>query len=105
MNAKQFKEISEWQAATFGQATPLSKIAHLEKEVKELKDDLVAKNPDRRLEFADCILLLFGSAASDGMSYQDIENAIDEKMAINYARKWGKPDKDGVVHHIPEDPS
>jgi len=44
--------------------------------------------------------LLFGTAASDGMSYEDICEAIESKMQINFKRKWGKPDKNGVVNHI-----
>lgn len=45
-------------------------------------------------------MLLFGAAASFGMTYKDICAAVDEKMAINRVRKWGKPDADGVVKHI-----
>ena len=104
MKATQFKEIAEWQLETFGKATSLSKVAHLQEEVEELSDDLLSRNPDRRLEFADCFLLLFGAAASDGMTYEDICNAIDEKMAINKKRKWGKPDENGVVNHIKSKP-
>ncbi len=100
MTEQQFNEISLWQKETFGQATPLSKIAHLAEELEELVSDLQTSAPDRRLEFADCFFLLFGSAAMDGMSYQDICNAIQEKFEINKARKWGKPNEEGVVNHI-----
>ena len=100
MTEKQFNEISEWQNKTFPAATALSKVFHLEKEVHELLNDLQDNNKERRLEYADCILLLFGSAATDGMSYEDVCNAIDEKMKINYFRKWGAPDVNGVVSHI-----
>ena len=100
MKAEQFKKVVEWQKKTFPNATALSKVAHLQEEVEELSDDLLTDNPDRRLEYADCILLIFGSAASDGMTYEDICNALDEKMKINKARKWGKPDKNGVVNHV-----
>ncbi len=102
MTKNQFNDIVKWQKETFGNATPLSKVAHLAEEVIELVDDLNNNNPERHLEFADCFLLLFGAAASDGMSYEDICNAIDAKMAINKTRKWGKPDQNGVVKHIKE---
>ena len=72
----------------------------MEEEVKELKDDLITQNPNRRLEYADCFLLLFGSAYADGMSYQDIQDAIKEKLEICKKRKWGQPDENGVVNHI-----
>ena len=100
MKKSQFTSITKWQKETFGEATAISKIIHLRKEIKELLADLKKKNPKRRLEFADCLILLFGSAKEDGMSYEDICDALDEKMKINRKRKWGKPDKDGVVLHI-----
>lgn len=100
MTEQQFNEISAWQKQTFGQATPLSKIAHLAEELQELVSDLKINNPERRLEFADCFFLLFGSAAADGMTYQDICQAIQEKFEINKVRKWGKPDESGVVKHV-----
>ncbi len=39
MKEQQFNEISAWQKETFGQATPLSKLMHLLKEIGELKDE------------------------------------------------------------------
>lgn len=100
MKAKQFKEITEWQKETFGEATAKSKVIHLLDEVLELKIDLDNNNPDIRLEYADCILLIYGSAYANGMSYKDICNALDEKMKINKSRNWGEPDENGVVNHI-----
>lgn len=102
MKKVQFKEVTEWQNKTFGKATSLSKIAHLKKEIKELIADIKSDNPNKRSEFADCFILLFGAAASDGMSYEDICDAIDEKMAINREREWGEPDAEGVVNHVPK---
>lgn len=100
MRKDQFKKITEWQNRTFGEATPLSKIEHLKQEIEELQEDVESNAEDKRLEFADCFILLFGAAASDGMSYDDICDAINEKMKINYRRKWGKPDEKGVVNHL-----
>lgn len=104
MNRGLFNKVTTWQRNTFPQATPLSKLAHLEQELRELKDDLQSQNPARVLEYADCFMLLFGAAASDGMEYDDICKAINDKMAINLNRKWGKPDANGVVNHIKEGP-
>lgn len=100
MTEKQFIEIVQWQTDTFGQATALSKIEHLKEEIEELSIDIAINSDSKILEWADCFLLLFGAAASDGLGYQDICAAIDAKMRINRARKWGKPDENGVVHHI-----
>jgi NTP pyrophosphatase (non-canonical NTP hydrolase) len=100
MKEKQFNEITEWQKEVFPEATPESKIHHLKEEVNELLSDIRTNNPNRRLEYADCIFLLFGCAAADGFNYEDICNAIDEKFKINKKRKWGKPDENGVVKHL-----
>jgi NTP pyrophosphatase (non-canonical NTP hydrolase) len=99
MNQKQFDEITAWQKETFPTATMQSKIAHLKQELEEVLD------PDQsfaalRLEFADCLFLLFGAASVAGMSYADIIEAIDHKFERNKNRKWGTPDKDGIVNHI-----
>ncbi len=102
MTKQQFEKIANWQKETFGQATAMSKMSHLAKELIELAEDLKTNAPERRLEFADCFLLLFGCAASDGMTYEDICKCIDEKHEINLKRKWGQPDENGVVSHIKE---
>lgn len=88
MTEKLFNEISAWQKQTFSQATPLSNITHLFEELKELIEALNSYDSKRRLEFADCFFLLFGAAAADGMSYQDICQSIEEKFEINKVRKW-----------------
>jgi NTP pyrophosphatase (non-canonical NTP hydrolase) len=100
MTEEQYNAITTWQKNTFKQATPLSKIAHLRQEIEELAIDIKNNNPNQNLEFADCFILLFGAANSAGMSYQNIIDAINQKMEINYQRKWGKPNEDGVVNHL-----
>lgn len=100
MTEEIFLEISRWQNKTFGNATALSKISHLREEIDELHSDLKENKLGKRLEFADCFILLFGAAASDGMTYDDICDAIKEKMSINYKREWGEPKENGVVNHI-----
>lgn len=100
MTRTQFDEITKWQAETFGHATADSKIAHLKQEVDELADDVANKSVNAASEFADCFILLFGAAASYGMTYTDICEAVCNKMKINRARTWGKPDANGVVNHI-----
>ena len=107
MTEKQFNEITEWQDKTFCEATSISKLIHLagekpdpNSEIAELMYDINTCNPLRRHEWADCMFLLFGAAKKDGMTYSDITDAIQEKFEINKVRKWGKPDKNGVVNHI-----
>jgi hypothetical protein len=101
MTKEIFTEVTDWQKSTFPTASVLSKMHHLEEEVHELIYDLVTNNKNRRLEFADCFLLLFGAAKADGMEYEDILNCIIEKFEICKSRKWGKPDENRVVKHLP----
>lgn len=103
MTENLFNEISKWQKETFGKANAFSKLAHLKDEIEELIADLKSNNPNRRLEFADCFFLLFGAAAADGMSFDDIVKAIEEKFEINKKRKWGTPQENGVVNHVSDD--
>lgn len=90
-----FRETIDWQRKTFGSNRgPLPQLHHLEKEIRELK-----ASPSDPQEYADAFILLFGAAAEAGFSYNDILNAISDKLEINKAREWGKPDKNGVVEH------
>lgn len=100
MTEEQFLEVTRWQKETFPQANAISKIHHLKEEIDELLLDVSAKSKERRLEFADCFLLLFGAAKADGMDYEDICNCIEEKIKICKSRKWGQADENGVVKHI-----
>ena len=95
-----FQIVTAWQENTFVNATAHSKACHLREEVEELINDLETDNKDRRLEFADCFILLYGAAKADGMTYEDIGRAVEEKMKINKTRKWGKPDSNGVIKHV-----
>lgn len=99
MNQLQFEAITEWQKSVFKNATAFSKLQHLKEEIEELEIDLDNDSINKRLEYADCFILLFGAAAADGMTYENICDAIQEKHEINKVRKWGKPDINGVIKH------
>lgn len=100
MREEQFNMVTEWQEATFPEQPTLAKISHLAAELQEVVDDVIENRPTKRLEFADAIILLYGAAKSEGYSYEDICNAIDEKHDINVSRFWGKADENGVIRHI-----
>ena len=99
-----FEYVTKWQKETFPESKTHSKVAHLGDEVSELFLEIAFPQDDNgkamRMEFADCFILLMGAAHDSGMTYEDIIEAINEKMEINKARKWGKPDELGVVKHI-----
>jgi hypothetical protein len=100
MNQDLFKEVTDWQKATFKEIYPMPLLLHLGQEIEEVVVSIVVNDPDKRLEFADCFILLMGAAKADGMSYEDICQAISEKLEINKKRTWGEPDSNGVINHI-----
>ncbi|MDD3645498.1 MAG: DUF550 domain-containing protein, partial [Bacteroidales bacterium] len=92
-------------------------VYHLKKEVDELiealhkSNDLGADNSvgvgefkrqlnKTEMEFADCFMLLLDSAHHFSLNAEQLINLTREKLGVNKARKWGKPDANGVVEHI-----
>jgi hypothetical protein len=100
MTKEQYELITRWQDQVFTSATPLTCVNHLQEEVNELKAGIEQGNVDQN-EIADCFLLLIGVCNRSGMTYQNIVDAIDSKMQINYARSWGKPNEKGYQKHVP----
>jgi NTP pyrophosphatase (non-canonical NTP hydrolase) len=96
------QEIHEWQMETFKSADQVSKYYHLIKEIDELRAALIENDIDSITgEIADCCFLLFGIAS---LYEIDVQKAMEKKLVINKNRKWGKPDKNGVVEHIKDSP-
>jgi len=95
-----------WATKTFPSATSLSHARHLQKEAAELCEVLIETpnesplNQSLRHEFADCFILILNTASRCGFTIRELMNCGIEKMEINKKRKWGKPDKDGVVEHL-----
>jgi len=88
------EEIGGWANKVFGKGqTTIGIINHLIKEVCELRD---SNEPD---EAADCLILLFQHAHENGY---DLLKETQKKHKINTQRKWGKPDKYGVIEHLKE---
>lgn len=83
-----------WSDTTFPSSTDASRIAHTRDELDELEEA-----PGDPLENADVILLMTHQAHVHGYNLFD---AAMQKFVIVKARKWGKPDERGVVHHIKE---
>jgi NTP pyrophosphatase (non-canonical NTP hydrolase) len=98
--------VGEWAEETFPKSTNASICNHLEREVRELEElcmipdkytDSFTLRKELSEEIADCVLLLMHLAHRNGI---DIDNAVLSKHAVNVSRKWGEPDKFGVVEHI-----
>lgn len=86
------REVSEWAQATFPHQTAESKLAHMLKEVDELKQE-----PADGEEMANIFILLLNLAEMNG---HDLMQQARAKMAKNRLRTWGAPDEQGVCHHI-----
>lgn len=102
MTKEMFEEITAWQDKTFTKANALSAANHLEEEVGELIKELEHTTTGENLEneYADCFMLLFGSAHKRGYSYQDIQQIIRHKFEIAQTRKWGEINDKGYVRHV-----
>lgn len=89
------QDIRAWSLETFGaQSTSDVKLAHLRKEVEEVKDDPCKD------EYADCFILLIDAWTQDWGHTDGLLLAIENKMKINKRRIWGPPDADGVREHV-----
>lgn len=89
-------DVVTWSNSVFGsERGPEACIAHLKKEV----DELLA-SPHDRMEYADCLMLLLDAYWRSGGSAEDLIKAAFQKLEINKARIWGKPDANGVVEHV-----
>lgn len=100
---KTYERVSFWQVKTFPKSTAISKLHHLQKEVVELLGELTKDSADGvaiEREYADCLILLIGSASKLGIDSEWMLRIINEKMDINEEREWGEPNEQGIYLHI-----
>jgi len=104
-------QIKKWSDDSFGSHRTGKPIAHhLKKEIDEVIEaienyhqDPTDKTKTRVLfEIADCMMLLLDVASHENITFNLLMDAVAEKLEINKKRKWGEPDDNGVVEHIPE---
>ena len=96
-------EVSEWQHKTFESVECVNISRHLEKEAKELTDELNKMAIDSfsvASEMADCLILLSSCAKRYGFTAEDLITYSFEKLEINKSRQWGKQNEDGTYTHI-----
>lgn len=87
-----FALVNQWQESVFTEATPQSIATHLREEAEELE-----REPESDKELADVLIL---AAALIHWRKVDAPAIVLAKLEVNQARTWGKPDKNGVVHHV-----
>lgn len=94
------EEIQDWgdeaHGTAVGRQDGLSR--HLILEAGEVAEAAAYADQDAvAMELADVFILSCGIARAMKV---DLESAIEKKMAINRARKWAKPDAQGVIRHV-----
>lgn len=100
-------EIRAWQAETFTQPSLSGAVAHLSKEMAEIEAALGgAGTHEGRAhmaeELGDGVFLILQAMTILGA---DPATVLEHKLAKNKARRWGKPDADGVVEHVRDEPA
>ena len=94
------REHAAWSQATFGDVGPVGPLKHLSKEALE-----AAAEPGDLSEWADMQFLLWDAQRRAGISDEQINQAMVEKLVVNKQRKWPEP-KDGEPRlHIKEQPA
>lgn len=101
------KEVGVWGDETFNKKRSVNVwdnttgiINHLQKEFYELKEACKNKNTGKGIipeEAADCFIILIHLAHLHDF---DLMKWAEKKMVVNRKRKWGKPDKFGVIEHV-----
>ena len=92
------RDHAAWSQATFGNVGPVGPLKHLSKEALE-----AAAEPGDLSEWADMQFLLWDAQRRAGISDEQINQAMVEKLAINKQREWPEP-KDGEPRqHIKTD--
>ncbi len=96
------QSITQWAAETFGPCSAARAVARMVEEMEELKAvdatawptaTYVKKLKD---ECADVLITMYRAAS---LLQFDVQQAVDDKMAINRAREWTLRD-DGTGYHI-----
>lgn len=111
------EDIRTWQKQTFHGATPAGAAAHLRKEAHEILDHVAMHNPltgklkepiepkptsliNRDEAGEECIDAIFMIVQVMYLLDQDIAEHLERKLEKNKARRWQKPDENGVVEHV-----
>lgn len=86
----------EFSRKTFGEGPrTLGVTDHIEKELREIRQD-----PADVKEWIDVIILAFDGYWRHGGDPAELLPMLEEKFAINRARKWGPITPDKAIEHI-----
>lgn len=101
---KFFLDRGIWSRETFGSVEergPIGPVKHLKEEQKEVVEALEVGDIEKaKRELVDCLFLVFDAMDRAGMSWCQIWDYANAKLAENRNRVWGKPSKDEPVKHV-----
>jgi dATP/dGTP pyrophosphohydrolase len=97
----------KWTKVSFPKSSADSTLKHLQREIKEVLEELESDTPHPRqdnsvmtlMEYSDAMICLLTSAGKSGFTIEQLKTAIMNKMQINYKRKW-KDNGDGTYSHV-----
>lgn len=92
------REHAAWSQVTFGDVGPIGPLKHLSKEALE-----AAAEPSDLSEWADMQFLLWDAQRRAGISDEQINQAMVEKLAVNKQRQWPEPLDGEPCLHIKAD--
>lgn len=113
--ARFWDEQCAWSQEQFGsddERGPRGPLLHLEKEIKECLQEVVAATDadglpvpgnalnSLRSEFVDLQFLIFDAARRGGMSFEELLVGCFHKLNVNRNRRWQKPTSDAPVEHV-----
>lgn len=84
-----------WSLLTFGEGQRTEGLCkHIAKELDEIR-----QSPNDLMEWIDVIILALDGAWRSGYSPVEIVNALVQKQAINFERKWVQSGEDEPTEH------
>jgi hypothetical protein len=89
-----FDSIGSWSKTAFPDAGTIDHIKKLQQEAEE-----VIQEPSDITEYADCVIALFAGAWKSGISFNELVEAVDQKLEVNKKREWMKL-PDGTYQHV-----
>lgn len=90
------REVSDWADSVYPNRTLESVIGKLKEEYQELMEALSLNGRIDPLELADVLILALDGAT---LAKVDVQNAVREKVGINYERSWLIDPKTGIMSH------
>jgi len=88
-----YNDLGEWTKNVFPDADSVAHLFKLKDETEE-----AIKTPNDIMEYADCLMAIFGASYKAGFTYDELMSACKDKLVINKTRKWVKGNNNTYQH-------